>query len=177
MRITNLLNSAVIIILMSCSSMNVRDEVLQDDFSFNDYHTFDFRNVSIKSGPGTSPATDSIEIKEAIKKQMLFRGITQDRANPDLLIDVEGSITENIQTRKKNLVTDPPNYIGQRRYTWKADTVVVGKYTEGNFNITILSSRHKTPVWSGMMKGVLPDNEEKREKLIHQSARELFREN
>lgn len=161
-------------ILISCSTMNVRDEMVKSDFDFSSYHTFDFGIVDVEADSGISVEDEASEVKEAVKKQMLFRGITQDHVRPELLVDISGSITQKVQTRRRSFASDPPTYIGQRRYSWKADTVVVGKYQQSNFHIKLLDSRSKAPVWNGLVDGVLPDNGRRKEKVIHQSIRELF---
>lgn len=165
---------APVLSLVSCSSMNVRDEMIRDGFSFADYHTFDFRNVAVDADSGVTISDEVAEFREAVKKQMLFRGITQDKSSPELKIDVAGKVVKKVQTRQKNFVSDPPTYIGQRRYSWKADTVAVGQYLQGSFMIQLIENRTGKPVWSGVVEGVLPDSKRKRERVIHQSVRELF---
>lgn len=160
--------------LISCSSMNVRDEMVRDDFDFGDYHTFDFAKVTIDSDSGVAVTEEVMALKEAVKKQMLFRGITRNESSPDLRIDISGIIEKKVQTRQKNFMSDPPTYIGQRRYSWRADTLAVGQYLQSSFLIQLIDSRIEKPVWSGVIEGIMPDGAGKRKKVIHQSVRELF---
>lgn len=159
-----------------CSTVNVRDEVHVDDFVLGNYQTFDFRTGHIQIEKGISGSDDLNEIKNALKKQLLFRGITQNESDPDLLIDISGIIKEEVQTRETDIISDPPRYVGQRRYTWKVDTVETGRYLKGSFKITLHDPLLDKPVWSGVIEGVLPEREMKRRKIYYQSVQELFKD-
>jgi hypothetical protein len=79
-----------------------------------------------------------------------------------------------VQTREKNLITDPPNYVGQRNYTWQADEMVVGYYKTGLMDIHIIDAKENRLIWESESDGVLADKESDVEKRMGERMKKIF---
>jgi hypothetical protein len=59
-------------------------------------------------------------------------------------------VKEQVQTRQTDFRTDGlPRYMGQRRYSWKSEEIVVGKYREGTLMIDLVDAVNNKMVWQG----------------------------
>ncbi|WP_394355338.1 DUF4136 domain-containing protein [Pararhodonellum marinum] len=102
-------------------------------------------------------------VQHEISRQMKIRGIEKVDIQPDLRVNLGISIKAETHTRETSLVTDPGTftYIGQRRYTWQAETIEIGKYKEGSLTLDLVDNSNNQPAWIGVLEGILPENEKK----------------
>jgi hypothetical protein len=144
-------------------------------FHLSDYKTFDFFEVDA-SGDGLGDAYQSqvAYIQEEIVRQLESRGLTRTTTEPDLLVNLGVVVEEQVQTRETNLRSDPPNYIGQRRYTWRAREVEVGRYREGTVSVHLVDSDRNELVWHGTAEAILAGKPEKLQKQISEGMQELI---
>lgn len=105
--------------LAACSPVRVLDTEAEEGFRLSGYKTFDFFEVDA-TGVELEPYTPQLDrVKQEIARQLEQRGLHQNAAAPDLKINLGVVVAEKVQTRETNILTDPPFYIGQRRYTWE----------------------------------------------------------
>src|SRR5688500_9425286 len=105
--------------LGACSLVRVLNTESEPDFKLSNYKSFNFYDLV---GRDTIPANMEEKVgmlKQEIIKQMEQRGLSRS-GQPDLLINIGSVVEEKIQTRPTN-IQDAPQYIGQRRYTWKSE--------------------------------------------------------
>ncbi len=114
-------------------------------------------------------------LKEAISRQMQRRGLTQSQTNPDLLVNLGIVVNQKVQTRQTSLLTDPPNYIGQRRYRWQSREVETGRYRQGTVEVHLVDPARNELVWRGVAEGVVPERTARLERTISEGAEKLFR--
>ncbi|GAB3532041.1 hypothetical protein GCM10027443_15230 [Pontibacter brevis] len=145
-------------------------------FQLSNYNTFAFYEVEA-SGEGLSPAyrTQVQYLQQAISDQLEARGLTQSTSEPDLLINLGIVVTEEVQTRETDIRSDPPNYIGQRRYTWRSREVEVGRYREGTVSVHLVDNERNELVWRGRAEAILQRKQAKLQEQIVEGVEEMFR--
>ncbi len=79
-----------------------------------------------------------------------------------------------MQTQQTNIQTGPPNYIGQRRYTWKSQPVEVGRYKQGMVSVHLVDQAKNQLIWRGTAQGVAPSKRAKLQPTIQQGVEKLF---
>lgn len=161
----------------SCRTANVT--VLEDDnrtFSLTNYNTFDFFETSTEENFNENQQMHIDIIKDEIVQHMNARGLIMDNQNPDIKINIGIRVEEKVQTRETGLVTDPGtfNYIGQRRYTWRSETVQVGRYRAGTGTIHLVDTEDNRAVWIGVVEKILPAREGRIEGAVRFGVREAF---
>jgi len=161
--------------LLACSPVRVLRTEPADGFALANYRTFDFYAVETE-GDALSPdyARGVALLKEAVARQLQARGLTRKSDDPDLRVNLGIVVNQKVQTRQTNLQTDPPNYIGQRRYTWKSREVEVNRYRQGTVSVHLVDPRKNELVWQGAAQGVVPEKNAKLEKTISRGAQALF---
>ncbi|MDQ3394195.1 MAG: DUF4136 domain-containing protein [Bacteroidota bacterium] len=108
-----------------------------------------------------------------LKAQLGEKGLTFSESNPDLRINIGIVVDEQVQTRETNIMTDPPQYIGQRRYTWRVREVPVGTYQQGSVTLHLIDNENNELVWNGTAEAIIPKNREKQERQIRKGIQEL----
>jgi len=162
--------------LLSCSNARVSKVEGNPDFKLSDYKTFAFYKLE-NSGdqPRTALYRSQVEaLKTAIARQLEAKGLRQADDQPGLLINIGIAIAEKVQTRPTNIITDPPAYIGQRRYTWRSQEVEVGRYRQGTVDVHLIDRQQNAMVWRGVVEDVLPNKAAKWQKTIEDSIKKLF---
>ncbi|WP_237144095.1 DUF4136 domain-containing protein [Pontibacter pamirensis] len=144
-------------------------------FQLSNYETFAFYEVEA-SGEGLTPAyqTQVQYLQQAISDQLEARGLTQTTSDPDLLINLGIVVTEEVQTRQTDIRSDPPNYIGQRRYTWRSREVEVGRYREGTVSVHLVDNEQNELVWRGAAEAILQRKQAKLQEQIVKGVEEMF---
>jgi hypothetical protein len=67
-------------------------------------------------------------------------------------------VNTQVQTRQTDFRTDgAPRYVGQRNYSWKSETVELGRYREGTVSVHIVDAARRELLWKGAVQGVIPD--------------------
>lgn len=168
---------ALLLFLTACSpSIQVNTEPAAG-FRLSDYRTFAFYEVEA-SGEGLSPTyqTQVQYIQQEISEQLEARGLTHTTSEPDLLINLGIVVTEEVQTRETDVISDPPVYVGQRRYTWRSREVEVGRYREGTVSVHLVDNARNELVWRGRAEAILQSREARLQEQIAQGIEEMFQE-
>lgn len=161
------------VLFFSCTPVRVISTQQEENVDYEDYQSFNFMDISFKN--------DSIEegndlaikmLKEAIVREMEALGYARDE-DPDLWINIGIVVAPKVQTRTTDF-REAPVYIGQRRYHWESEEIVVDKYKEGTVSIDIIDAGEKARIWEGVAAGTLTDNLQKLEKRINKAMELLF---
>ena len=159
--------------MVSCSSVKVLETKQADNFSIDNYKTIGF--LEIRHEITDPDYLHRIEwIKEAIMNKMKSFGLSEDSKAPGLLINIGIVVEEKTQTRETNLRTDAPMYMGQRRYSWEAGEVEVGRYKEGTVTVELVDRITGKLVWQGAAKSVVLRSDKESRKNIVTGADKLF---
>jgi hypothetical protein len=156
-----------------CTPVRVVSTQQKPGVDFKSYQTYNFLDISLKNDSMVEVAGDGMALlKSAIDEQMQKRGYTKS-ARPDLWVNI-GIVTEQkVQTRQTNF-REAPRYIGQRRYSWKSQEVVVNTYEQGTVSVDIVDNKLNERVWEGVAQGTIPDNPSKLNKRIRKAMEKLF---
>ena len=169
------LGLVTILFLTACSGMRVLNAESAEGVNMGDYKTFDFFQVEGGGDTARGSFQDRItRIEDAIAIELQKHGYLLSKTNPDLLINIGLVIDEKSQTRQTDYLTDAPRYIGQRRYSWKSQEVVVSKYRQGTITVDLVDRVQNKQVWQGTVQGVIPQQEEKVDASIKKGVNKLF---
>ncbi|MDX5420118.1 MAG: DUF4136 domain-containing protein [Hymenobacteraceae bacterium] len=165
----------LVIFLAACSPSIQTSTEPAENFRLSDYQTFDFFKVDA-SGGGLGPGyrTQVSYIQDEIARQLEQRGLRRSSTDPDLLVNLGIVVRDTVQTRETDIRTDPPRYVGQRRYTWKTREVVVRRYKEGSISVHLVDNDRNELVWRGTAEGVLEERTPKIQEQISEGMQELF---
>lgn len=143
-----------ILMLSACSTLTVSTDY-DKTIDFFYYKSFAFHQLTDKSGSVSD--LNKNRILRAIKADLLKKGLTENKDNPDLLVNVT-TILEN----KKSVVatTDYYGYGGvYRPYGWgvgyagfappSTTTFNVYEYKDGSLIIDLIDAGKKQLVWQG----------------------------
>lgn len=148
------------IISASCSGIKVLNTETGDAVNFTRYKTFNFYEVNASGDTISQNFNNHISLlKEAINYELDKRGFTLSKTNPDLLVNIGIVVKDTVQTRETDIRFDGPRYIGQRNYSWKSETVEMGRYREGTVTLDLVDAAQKKLVWKGSVQGILPSKE------------------
>jgi len=162
---------------LACTSARVKNTQAAPGFALSDYKTFNFYEVTTNGEPADAQYNNRIDIlKTAIQQKLTTKGLTLSPSNPDLLVNIGVVTTNKVQTRQTNFREDAPRYIGQRRYTWQSQEVVVDQYKQGAVTIDLVNPKTNAMVWQGSAEAVLPDKEANLEKTVADGVEKLFAE-
>ncbi|WP_276496491.1 DUF4136 domain-containing protein [Pontibacter litorisediminis] len=170
-----LLLSVLSLVAAACSPVRVLDTEAEEGFQLSSYKTFDFYEVDA-SGMELEPYNRQLEyVKQEIAQQLQQRGLTRRSSSPELKVNLGIVVAEKVQTRETNILTDPPYYMGQRRYTWKSEEVEVRRYNEGTLSLHLVDNARNELVWQGAAEGAIPDdNTQKLQRRISQGIQKLI---
>ena len=166
---------AGLLLVASCSPVIEVATEPAAGFQLSDYRTFAFYEVDASGdglGPEYQPQLD--DLQQEITKQLESRGLARAASDPDLLINLGVVVNEEVQTRETNLRSDPPNYIGQRRYTWRSKEVEVGRYKEGTVSVHLVDSDRNELMWQGTAEAILRSKPAKLQEQIAEAMEKLF---
>ncbi|WP_186757908.1 DUF4136 domain-containing protein [Echinicola salinicaeni] len=166
--------ATIIYLFSSCSAGKVIDINSDENFHINNYESFDFyqTDLEIDQMPEFEKRVDWI--KEAIGEEFRDLGLKRDTVTPELLVNIGIVLEEKIQTRETDLRSDPPTYIGQRRYHWEVQEVEVGRYNEGTFTLDLVDAKTENLMWKGVAEGIVSDNENRAYKNIKEGTKKLL---
>jgi hypothetical protein len=170
---------AVLLFLLSswaCSSVRVVKTEPGDNFALSNYKTFGFYPIEATGDiPENTLYRSQLDaLKETAARQLEARGLKRTDTNPELMVNIGVTVAEKVQTRQTNLLTDPPNYIGQRRYTWRSQEVETGRYRQGTVDVHLVDRPRNEMVWRGIVEGIVPNKSASLEKRIDESMDKLF---
>ncbi|HSI76712.1 MAG TPA: DUF4136 domain-containing protein [Lunatimonas sp.] len=146
-------------------------------YSLGNYSSFAFYETSAAGELSEKYQQHLDFLKSEISKHMAYRGLLPaQNGNADLLINIGILVEKKTQTRETGLLTDPGtfNYIGQRRYSWKSETLEVGQYRKGSVDIHLIDAKNNEAVWAGVTTGVIDENEDRLLKTISKGVSEMF---
>lgn len=160
----------------ACSSVRVVKREPAANFALSNYRTFAFSDIeSTGDIPQSGFYRSQIDaLKRSIETQLAQKGLRRVDAQPDLMMNIGITVDEKTQTRETNIRTDPPFYIGQRRYSWRSQEVPVGKYRQGTVDVHFVDPKRNEMVWQGVVEGILPKKPEKLQNLIDEGMQKLF---
>jgi hypothetical protein len=144
-------------------------------FSLTSYQRFAFMDVDASgAGLGTAYQTQVDFLQQEIARQLELRGL---QAGPseeaDLLVNLGIVVDEQVQTRNTDIISDPPRYIGQRRYTWQSREVEVGRYNRGTVSVHLVDRERNELLWQGTAERVISDNPDKLREQIAKGMEKL----
>jgi hypothetical protein len=125
-------------------------------------------------GLGTEYQPQVNYLQAEIARQLQMRGLKRSTGEADLLINLGIVVDEQVQTRQTDIRSDPPHYIGQRRYTWKSREVEVGRYNVGTVSVHLVDRKRNEMVWQGTAERVLSDKTEKQQEQISKGMEKLI---
>ena len=168
-----LISISCLFTLFACSPVRVVSSEAKEDVDFASYSTFNFMDISLKNDSLDVASIPEIDqLKEAIASQMEALGYTQSES-PDLWVNIGLIVEEKVQTRETN-IRDAPIYIGQRRYHWESEEVVVGEYEQGTVTVDIIDAQANERIWEGVAAGTITDNAARMEARINEAMEILF---
>ncbi|TXK48721.1 DUF4136 domain-containing protein [Pontibacter qinzhouensis] len=153
-----LLAIGLMLVAAGCSPVRVVKTEAADNFRLAQYQTFNFYEMEASGNALAAYRQQMTFIQEEMTRALEQRGLRQVDQDPDLRINLGVVVQEEVQTRETNLLTDPPTYFGQRRYTWRSEEVEVGRYNEGTLSVDLVNNSRNELVWQGIAEAVVPKN-------------------
>lgn len=167
----------VLICLLACKPVKTSVTDVSPSYSLGNYSSFAFYETSVEGDLSENYQQHLDFMKSEISKHMAYRGLLPaPNGDADLLINIGILVENKTQTRETGLLTDPGtfNYIGQRRYTWKSETVEVGQFRKGSVDIHLIDAKKNEAVWAGVTTGVIDEKEDRLLKTISKGVSEMF---
>lgn len=163
-------------VLTGCTSARIQVADIAEDFRLETFRSFNFYQPEASGDLSGSYEANLAFLQEEITKQMAFRGLLREEDNPEILVNLGVWVEEQVQTRETGLVTDPGsfNYIGQRRYTWKSETVEVGTFQKGTVTVHLVDASKNSAVWIATAEEVLHNNPDRMRDRITRGVEKLF---
>jgi hypothetical protein len=159
----------------ACSTVKVLNTEQGKDVDLTKYKTFGFYQLKATGDTVSKGFEQRIAIlKNAISAELNKRGYALSNAGPDMLVNIGIVVKEEVQTRQTDFRTDAPRYIGQRNYSWKSETVEVGRYREGTVTVHLVDATQNKMIWKGAIEGIIPDKNAALEKVSEDGMKKLF---
>jgi hypothetical protein len=170
----SLIYLSILSFAIACSPARVARSEKAPGINFGDFKTYDFYKLEA-SGDTSSKrfAAYTDKLRQAIANELNSKGYRESSSNPDLLVNVGIVVTQQTQTRETN-IREAPRYIGQRRYSWKSEEVVVGKYRSGTVTIDLVENKKNNMVWQGTLEGIISEKQKNFEADINKGVATLF---
>lgn len=166
-----------LICFLACKPVKTSVTEVSPSYSLGNYSSFAFYETSAEGELSENYQQHLDFMKSEISKHMAYRGLLPaPNGDADLLINIGILVKTQAQTRETGLLTDPGtfNYIGQRRYTWKSETVEVGQFRKGSVDIHLIDAKNNEAVWAGVTTGVIDEKEDRLLKTISKGVSEMF---
>ena len=165
-----------ILLLAGCSSSyKILKPEQEDNFRLSDYATFGFFEIEATGDTMSENFEKNVGIiKAAVAQNLQAKGLDEAR-DANLKINIALDVKEKVQTRETDFRTEGlPRYMGQRRYSWKSEEVVVGKYREGTLMIDLVDANNNRMVWQGGVSGIIPSKSKNFTEEVNQAIAELL---
>lgn len=163
-----------VVLLFSCAPVRVVSTQKKEGINYEGYKSFNFMDVSYRNDSMVNVDIEKFRLlKATIAKEMQDLGYVQ-APHPNLWVNIGIVIEPKVQTRTTD-IREAPIYIGQRRYHWESEEVVVGKYEEGTVSIDIIDADRNEQIWEGVAAGTITGNLKKLEKRINKAMELLFK--
>ena len=168
-----LMRFSFLLCLSGCSSVRVVETKAEEGFQLSDYKTFNFYQPKEEADGVLQQYEEELEmIKAAIASRLEEKGLSRSQ-DPELLLNIGAVVEEKTQTRETN-IRDAPRYIGQRRYTWQREEIVVQEYKLGTVTVEFVDKDENMLVWRGVARGVVPEDQEELQENIEEGVEKLF---
>ncbi|WP_224484614.1 DUF4136 domain-containing protein [Robertkochia aurantiaca] len=166
----------IILVLQSCASgSEITHSYTERNFSFEQYETFAFADTQTSGDIVAETIDPKIElIKSQITKALESKGLSRVNDNPELLVNLGIAVSEQVQTRQTDFITDAPRYIGQRNYKWESEEIPVGTYKKGTLDIHLVDTRIGELVWQRSVSRVITENQKNIPKDIEEAVEKAF---
>jgi hypothetical protein len=162
-------------LLISCSATKILKEETAPGVDLSAYKSFNFYTVTAAGDTTPRKADQRMnQLRQAIRTELEGKGYAFSIDKPDFLVNVFMRVKQDVQTREKNLITDPPSYAGQRNYSWQAEDVVVGYYKTGLMDIHIIDAKENRLVWESESDGTLADKESQVPQRMAERMKKVF---
>mgnify|MGYP003575677809 CR=1 FL=1 len=166
----------LLILLSACNPATNIQSVPAPGFTLGTYRQYAFMEVNAEveeMGPNYQGHVHFL--KQELARQLEQRGLKQapSAEEADLLINIGIVVDKQVQTRETDIISDPPRYIGQRRYTWQSKEVEVGRYSVGTVSVHLVDPVQNEMVWQGTAERIISDNPEKLREQIEKGIAEL----
>ncbi len=176
-----LLFFAIIIILQSCSSVNITSD-WDREANFNDYKTF---NILSRDSANQVIINDFDwkRIKDAIITEMTARGYTHQPDNGDLDVGIHILLQDKTDIRA---YTDYYGGYGYGSYRWgygygpyggmggSTTTITEYDYTQGTLILNIMDAKEKSLLYQGIAVGTVKEGNSDREKRVNKVMTQVF---
>ncbi len=157
------------LVITSCAPVKVATvSKLSQKAEGKTYKTYNIGGLELKSIPGENFSKNLQHVVGAIDKQMQDRGFVRGPVNPDLLINLGISVTDEVQTRETT-IRDAPyqvKYYDGRSYGWKSEEIVVDEYKDGHVVLDFVDTKQNEMIWQGGVTGTLTNKQKKMDKRI-----------
>jgi hypothetical protein len=166
----------IILVAASCASVKILKEETAPGVDLSSYNSFGFYAVTAAGDTTPRKADQRMgQLRQAIRTELESKGYRYNPNNPDFQVNAFMKVKQDVQTREKNLSTDPPMYVGQQNYTWRASDMVVGYYKTGLLDIHIIDAKQNTLIWENESDGVLADKESQVAERMAERMKKVFK--
>ena len=164
--------------LAACASSPTIESHYDHGANFAAYRTFGYFSPLGTDESGYATLVTQT-LKAATRREMEARGYTYSETNPDLLLNFNAKLAQ--QVRVTQFPAGPPmgGYYGYRGGFyggWGGYYTDVDQYTEGTLNIDLVDAARRQLVWEGVAIGrVTEKHREDREAAINGAVVEIFK--
>jgi hypothetical protein len=165
----------VLLLMYACSPVRVISSNFSSDASPENYQTFNFYDLEVDAAEPELIREDRLNmLKEAVQRELNERGL-QLSEQPDMWVNIGVMVEEKVQTRETN-IREAPLYIGQRRYHWESEEVVVDEYRQGTVSIDLIDADANEMIGQAVASGVIAEDDAKLRKRIDEGVEKVFSE-
>ncbi|WP_400190174.1 DUF4136 domain-containing protein [Hymenobacter sp. B81] len=159
--------------LSACSSTDIKSTEQTPGVDFSAYRTYNFLDVQARNEAAfAAPGSAIADLKTAVARELERRGYQRADA-PDLWVNIGVVTQDQVQTRQTD-IREAPRYIGQRRYSWQSEEVVVDRYEVGTVTVELVDAARNERVWQGVAASTLTDDPQKLTRRIDEGMSKLF---
>ena len=169
MKTIKLLPLLLLLILSSCSSVNVYSD-FDKKVDFSPYKTYAFHKTGIDKVQISQ--LDKNRILNAIDAELTKKGMTKSE-NPDLLINFFTKEREQVDVTQFNIGWGYGWGWGWNPYLWGGQNYV-STSTEGTLYIDLIDAKKKELIWQGEGVGYLTQNRSEKEARINEFVAKIL---
>jgi len=169
MKTIKLLPLLLLLILSSCSSVNVYSD-FDKKVDFSPYKTYAFHKTGIDKVQISQ--LDKNRILNAIDAELTKKGMTKSE-NPDLLINFFTKEREQVDVTQFNMGWGYGWGWGWNPYLWGGQNYV-STSTEGTLYIDLIDAKKKELIWQGEGVGYLTQNRSEKEARINEFVAKIL---
>lgn len=162
-----------LLLMYACAPVRVVSTDFNSSDSAENYRTFNFYDLEVDAPEPEMIRKDRLDmLKSAVQRELTTRGLEMSDA-PELWINIGVLVEEKVQTRETD-IREAPLYIGQRRYHWEREQIVVDEYREGTVTIDLIDADADEMVGQAVASGIIVENDAKLQKRIDQGVKKVF---